>query len=735
MRKFLTIIFLLAFAGVVRAQQADFSKMSSMVRQLTLTQRSKMRKMPGVDRRSLCAFVRVSESGASGNEADASEMLKSLGCKPLAQLGDIFIADIPLHRLASLSLHPSITRIEARQGNSISMDTTTVLMGGARAHLGDGLPQAFRGEGVVVGVMDVGFDLTHPNFFDTSLSEYRIRRMWDFLSVDTIGSPLYVGADYISEEALKAYAHSRDGLITSHGTHTLGSAAGSGYDSPYRGMAPASDICLVANAVSDNAVLVDSADVYKFTYATDALGFKYLFDYADSVGKPCVVSFSEGSPMDFRGDDELYYEVLSRLTGPGHIMVASAGNEGLQYNHVKKPADKEHTTVSILSGGAAAYFSVKGAADDYILRLNLPGPDGNVEKRDLTVAGICALPDSVLTDSLAVDGKPYYISANCYPSCFDKSENVIEVILETDERLGLDYSTSVELIGSGCEVELFRGIGYLMPAERMFADNGYSVHSPGSAPSVISVGATGYRTEYVNYLGEKHVYNMGKKGHRGEYSSVGPTFDGRIKPDVMAPGTNIISSYSSYYLEAKPDASDIDSDVQHFEYGGRTYAWNANSGTSMSTPVVAGAIALWLQANPTLTPEDVMEVIRATSRQTDPAYDYPNILNGYGEIDAYAGLLYVLGFSKVEGISNRQPAGVHVQVDREGLLRLTFDREVSQSVTVRVYSTAGALVTTYKTTPAGRELVLPAGAWPHGVYAVQVNGPDSATTGSTLIRL
>ena len=111
MRKFLTIVFLLAFAGVVRAQQADFSKMSSMVRQLTLTQRSKMRKMPGVDRRSLCAFVRVSESCTTGNEADASEMLKSLGCKPLAQFGDIFIADIPLHRLASLSLHPAITRM------------------------------------------------------------------------------------------------------------------------------------------------------------------------------------------------------------------------------------------------------------------------------------------------------------------------------------------------------------------------------------------------------------------------------------------------------------------------------------------------------------------------------------------------------------------------------------------------------------------------------------------------
>ncbi len=729
------MMFLLACACIAGAQRADYSKMSSMVRQLTLTQHAAMRKKPGKDNRSLCAFVRVDSQCVAGEDTDASGMLRSLGCEPLAQLGDIFIADIPLHRLASLSLHPFITRIEARQGNSISMDTTTVLLGGTRVHLGDGLPQAFTGEGVVVGVEDIGFDLTHPNFYDATLSRYRIKRLWDFLSVDTVGSPLYVGADYVSEEALKAYAHSRDAHLLSHGTHTLGSAAGSGYDTPYRGMAPGSDICLVANAVTDNSILIDSTNVYKFTYATDALGFKYMFDYADSQGKPCVISFSEGSAMDFRGDDVLYYEVLSRLTGPGHIMVASAGNEGQQINHVTKPSDKQRATVAILSNGSAAYFSVKGKTDDYIVRLNLPGPEGTVESLDLTVAGIYAMPDSLFTDSIIVDEKPYYITANCYPSCFNKNENVIEVILQTDSRLGLDYYTSVDLISDGSQVELFRGVGYLIPAVHSMGDNTYSIHSPSSAPSVICVGATGYRTEFVNYLGEQRLYAMGKNGLRGAYSSVGPTFDGRIKPDVMAPGTNIISSYSSYYLEAKPDASDIASNVRNFEFEGRTYAWNANSGTSMSTPVVAGTIALWLQANPKLSPEDVMEVIRETSRHTDASLSYPNNLYGYGEIDAYAGLLHVLKFSRVEGISQRQPASVRFQLNGEGRLRLTFDKDVHQPVTVRIYTSAGALLTTYKTTPAGKVLDLPAGAWSHGVYAIQVDGPDSATTGSTLIRL
>ena len=128
-------------------------------------------------------------------------------------------------------------------------------------------------------------------------------------------------------------------------------------------------------------------------------------------------------------------------------------------------------------------------------------------------------------------------------------------------------------------------------------------------------------------------------------------------------------------------------------------------------------------------------MIRETSRHTDASLSYPNNLYGYGEIDAYAGLLHVLKFSRVEGISQRQPASVRFQLNGEGRLRLTFDKDVHQPVTVRIYTSAGALLTTYKTTPAGKVLDLPAGAWSHGVYAIQVDGPDSATTGSTLIRL
>ena len=41
-------------------------------------------------------------------------------------------------------------------------------------------------------------------------------------------------------------------------------------------------------------LLIDPKDYYKYTYATDALGFKYIFDYAERMHQPCVINFSEG---------------------------------------------------------------------------------------------------------------------------------------------------------------------------------------------------------------------------------------------------------------------------------------------------------------------------------------------------------------------------------------------------------------------------------------------------------
>ena len=183
------------------------------------------------------------------------------------------------------------------------MDTTRLVVNAEPVYRGTGLAQSYTGRGVVVGVQDIGFDLTHPNFYTADMSQYRIKALWDQLSRDTIGSNLFVGRDYVGEESLLRLGCPLDGTSQTHGTHTAGIAAGSGAEgdgvlSPYRGIACEADLIFVDNA-ADNYRLIEAKDYYKYTYATDALGFKYIFDYATQHHQPCVINFSEGSPQDF----------------------------------------------------------------------------------------------------------------------------------------------------------------------------------------------------------------------------------------------------------------------------------------------------------------------------------------------------------------------------------------------------------------------------------------------------
>jgi subtilisin family serine protease len=118
--------------------------------------------------------------------------------------------------------------------------------------------------------------------------------------------------------------------------------------------------------------------------------------------------------------------------------------------------------------------------------------------------------------------------------------------------------------------------------------------APADADSIISVGA-------VNY-----------SGVLASFSSVGPTNDGRIKPDVVAPGVSI-------YYASTP--------------GPDTYG-NLN-GTSFSCPLTAGTAALVLSAHPEFTPIQVRDAIRNTASQADK----PDNFYGWGVVDARAAAL------------------------------------------------------------------------------------------------
>ena len=679
----------------------------------------------------VCAFIRITD--------DADRILRQNGCQKLAQAGNIYIAAIPADRLGALSQERNVNRIEARRGTHALMDSMAIHLNALPVYAGTSLPQAYTGKDVVMGIMDIGFDLTHPNFYDAQATNYRIKRLWDQISPDTIGSSLFVGRDYSGERELLDLGCSYDGKQQTHGTHTLGIAAGSGYNSHYRGMAWESDICLVNNATTEDIALIDTADYDKYTFATDALGFKYIFDYAQSVGKPCVVSFSEGSEQDFYGYDVLYYAMLDSLLGPGRILVASAGNNGNVVNFIHKERGRERAGTFVQTSIDRMSLTAKADAP-FMLRTTIYNTEPVII--EIPTDEVLAREDSCYTDSVLIDDRMYYITLTAYPSCYIPTETCYDIELRALANLGSHKPLSVEFVGRDADIEVYRNSGNLvtnpLAPELCDATVGRTIHSPSSAPRVICVGATGYRTGITNYLGEYREFNQGNDGRRSSYSSIGPTFDGRIKPDVMAPGSNIISSYSSYYLENNPQAGDIRSDVEHFDFRGRTYSWNSNAGTSMATPAVGGAIALWLQAKPTLTPEEAMDVIAHTSSHYDESLSYPNNEYGYGQIDVYRGLLYILGIDGIEGLSQHQPKAVSILPIGQGRLQLHFEGNEglsTPSFSIRIFNTSGQLVSTQTLTGGQEEYTIDLSSLPRGVYAVQVNTGQPTTTGSTLVRL
>ena len=185
-------------ATTVSAQRPAFSKMSPLVRQAAMDATMVQRRAAGShDGRRMTAFVRIEPKAADS-------LLAHHGCRKLAQWGDIVIADIPLSRLRMLSAEPQVLRIEAGRQATAQMDTTLSIVNALPVYEATTKHGAYQGEGVVVGLMDIGFDLTHPNFRDAETKACRISAFWDQLSPDTVGSLLPVGRDYVGRAEVLA---------------------------------------------------------------------------------------------------------------------------------------------------------------------------------------------------------------------------------------------------------------------------------------------------------------------------------------------------------------------------------------------------------------------------------------------------------------------------------------------------------------------------------------------------
>lgn len=652
--KYILVLATLLFAIQNVSWSQSQGKMSAYVRKAVAEYQSCQK---AKDTRLKAKKAHVPELTALVKASDV-QLLKKNGCKIYANWDDIYIASIPLENISKLSSYPSIQRIEAGRSCSITNDNSSTIVR-AKDVWHSPAPLSATGKGVIVGIMDVGFDLTHPNWYSTDTQEYRIKQVWDMLDYSGEGEPvvgadtIYVGRQYIGTEAILSKRHSADGLTQYHGTHTLGTATGSGGEGngafcQYVGMAPDAEICVVSNYVINNKDIVSEEEKYKYTMATDLLGFKYIFDYAESVGKPCVINFSEGEYVDLH-DGKLYHEIMNKMVGSGRIICASVGNDGIWGTYIHKAKGESRKGAFLFSSSNdAAYImrSTKPVKLQLSFYQNDESRKGKVErvKWEYDMTELSAFPDSVMQDTLYVGDKRFPISLCVYPECYDKTLYASEFMISDIDNVSFGKNTDISftVFGDDNDIEVFCAGGGFKSSDidnnLCDFESSHSIMFPGCAERVIGVGATAHITEVPLHYGGVTGDNYGTDGVRATFSSVGPTFDNRIKPDVVAPGVNIVSSINSYkndfHLEEKYGS-------RVFEYEGRKHYWALARGTSMSCPIVSGVIALWLEICPTLTPEQIKDVFAHTCTHYDESLYYPNNYYGWGEIDALAGIEYI----------------------------------------------------------------------------------------------
>ncbi len=624
------------------------------------------------------------------------------------------------------------------------LDTTVIITGASDVWAGQqagktDLPQAFTGKGVISGIIDMGFDARHP-MFRLSDGQSRIRWFWD-TTLESDDSTL--GTFYDTSEKIVNAEPNEMAMAFSHATHVAGIMAGSEFGG-VKGIAHESEmfwaeipdyltgqqktifIDLMRQHFPDKPLLADRLQTWESSDLFYLLGVKKMFDDADALGRPCVINFSYGSRNQWMYTSATVREIISEmLQKPGHILVAATGNDGvLDVYREKKAGESLKIDISTTPLNLLLQWKRQDTPPVLTLKGEKVNITVNFEKLMTAAANWNAEsePGEVLQEDL-------YGDDNClnmtYMDQLSNDEYVV-VKLSNSNPDFKNYTLSCESPGALRIFSTFMSFNETNPTDPGFQPG--TVGYPAGYTDVIGVGAMHYRNA-VKTLDNKWETNAqlaSKPGQLASISSCGPTIDNVVKPDVVAPGHNVISAFSGACIKEDMQKTK----VYEEEKFGANHRLAAFTGTSMASPCVAGIIALWLQANPKLTQQDVMEIIRKTSHQPDPAYTEKNNYYGWGVIDAYAGMLEALKLtSSVRGLSTHQPVHASIRLQGKTLHVGIGDNDKGE---LRVYTTSGMLAGVYTLTG---NTTINLSHLADGVYALQLNTSSEATTGSTLIRL
>lgn len=512
------------------------------------------------------------------------------------------------------------------------------LIGDVRAdsvHQGIGLDLPFSGKDVIVGVIDWGFDFTHPMFYDTSLNKNRIIACWDHWKKSGPGPEKYgYGTVYYgTDELMQAQSDTANNRgFDTHGSHVAGIAGGGGAGVGLKGVA------------YDCEFLFIQVDWQAGTFMD---GVDWMKSIADDLGKRLVINMSFGSYHRATLDTvSFFHTVIKEYSKMGVVMVTSAGNNGNNKMHISKAFNKDtiRSQISMLpnntsfpryNGHAVIMWgekeqSFKAGFDIYNASNNLihAGELFNTKEWNRNLDSFISIDEDTLFYEVEVESlHPLNQKPNMVFK-LSKTQNNWKIALRSTAEKGVVHYWNLIRTTTGISNT---GQPFISTHSGWFAGNdSFTVSDPGVVPDVITVAAHNTQITAPN--------GMVFPGAIANFSSKGPTLDGLIKPDVSAPGVQILSSVSSFTSESYTTDMSV-------EFNEKKYDFSRFSGTSMSGPAVAGVAALLLEANPYLSPAQVKEILRKTARKDIRTGDLPEGSDntwGTGKVDAYAAIKLAL---------------------------------------------------------------------------------------------
>lgn len=654
--------------------------------------------------------------------SQSAAALESMGVTLWHVRGNLAVGCIPAGILSSVLSSSWISDIAATEAGMPVMDKAAVSVGLDKVRSQVDLSLPVTGEGVVVGFSDIGYDPGHINF----LNDDGTRRTVLITDYDGVNG---IRRECSTPEEIEAWTTDRTSNY--HATHVCGILAGHAPDSPYDGVATRADIVAATSTLHGAEIIACVEDVVK---------------YAQSVGKPAVVNLSLSSAMGPHDGTQIFNEYID-LLGKEAIITVSAGNANTNPVVVSKVLTESDPQIAtgFMDEWIWQGFKVKGDVDFWSDRSEaLATQLLIVEDRTGTILNTIDIEgdDVIICSHETYGGFPGEILNPDFDKYYNGTVAVYRELNPLNNRynvyVSMNYSArdtaaplrwaatwmGLRLDGSpGTRVDGYAGNGiHLGRKSSSFCpvSGAGSISDIATARNVISVGAYCTRNSVVQTDGTTVTYPQYPIDEIAPFSSYGTLVDGRVLPLVSAPGATTISSVSTPFIEEGGSFSPL---AYTQEHDGKTYYWGAEAGTSMSSPMVAGGIALWLQASPFLNVDDVKNVLAHTS-PLPPEASSPGW--GRGKFNLYEGLRRILFTSGLQNIA--EPLAPEIR--RTGNM-LTVRSLDNRPLSVRIIAVSGM---TSMTGQGAGELTLSLDPLPKGVYILSVESDCTPLASMKLLR-